>query len=64
MKITVSDVQMIDWDKAAEKIKAQAVKAITDKLDEAMKALPDLQPGQSKTFTIKLGSISIRRSKD
>lgn len=64
VKITLNEFSQVDWEKVAAQIKEQAAKKIVAVTEEAMAALPNLSPGKSKTFPIKLGSIKISRSKE
>lgn len=61
MKITVQDTAFINWQKVREKLLEDCLKAVSEAGDKAIKALPDLKPGQTKTFTINVGKITISK---
>lgn len=64
MKITAQDVEFVNWDKVRESFMDSCRLELVKVCDQAMAELSLLQPGQRKTFHIKVGSITISKPKE
>jgi len=59
MKISVQDVSHVNWDEVAKRITAECIAAASKVVDEARTTLGELKPGERRTLTVKVGSITV-----
>ena len=63
MKISVQDVAHVNWEKVKNQLDQECLGAVATAVEEAQKVLADLEPGERKTLTVKVGSITVARPK-
>ncbi len=63
MRITVEDSSMVNWDSVLEKVTEDVQVEAKIVVRRAQDALAQLKPGERKTITVKVGSITVARPK-
>jgi hypothetical protein len=61
MKISVQDVSHVNWEKVKGQLDQECADAVTAAVEEAQATLAKLKPGERKTLTVKVGSITVAR---
>ncbi len=63
MRITVEDVEMVNWEAVTERLGQETQQELARVIASAQQALKALEPGERKTIAVRVGSLTVARPK-